>query len=256
MSRRPLIAGNWKMNGLKGSIAEAAALVEALKAGAAGTGDALQADVLLCPPFTLIGDVVRAGEGSALLVGGQTCHPEPSGAHTGEVSAEMIADLGAGWVIVGHSERREAGETDADVRARLLAGGRAGLSVIVCVGETLEERDAGEASVRVRAQITAALSPDPGLPPDRMVIAYEPVWAIGTGRTPSLDDIAEMHGAIRDEIADRLGSASAERTKILYGGSVKPENAQEILAVEGVDGALVGGASLKALTFIEILKSV
>jgi len=248
MARRQLIAGNWKMNGVTASLAEAGAVAKATPDRASG-----QPDVLLCPPFTLIAACVAARAGSDLLVGAQNCHAEPSGARTGEVSAEMIADAGAEWVIVGHSERREMGEGDADVRAKALAGLRAGLSVIVCVGETLEERDAGEALERVRKQIRGSL-PKFASGAGEVAIAYEPVWAIGTGRTPSVADIAEMHAGIRAEIAAFCGAPAAERSRILYGGSVKSSNAGEILGIEGVDGALVGGASLKAADFLEILK--
>jgi triosephosphate isomerase len=247
MSRRKLLAGNWKMNGLRGAVSEA----KAVAAGAAQAAPA--ADVLICPPFTLVHPVVEACAGSKVAVGGQNCHADASGACTGEVSAEMLADLGATWVIVGHSERRAMGESDADVRAKAKAGLRAKLNVIVCVGESLEERDAGQAAARVRSQVRASL-PQTGAGPE-VVVAYEPIWAIGTGRTASLADIAEMHDAIRAEIAAVQGAGTAEKTRILYGGSVKPSNSGEILRVDGVDGALVGGASLKAADFLEILKS-
>jgi triosephosphate isomerase len=250
MARRQLIAGNWKMNGLKASLAEADAV--AAQAGQAGGA---HADVLVCPPFTLLASCAERIGGSQVLLGAQDCHAEPSGAHTGEVSAEMIADAGAGWVIVGHSERRAMGEGDADVRAKALAGLRAGLSVIVCVGETLAERDAGKAIARTGAQVRGSLPPaPPGPGGSEAAVAYEPVWAIGTGRTPSSEEIAEMHAAIRAEITALWGGPAGERVRILYGGSVKPSNAREILAIEGVDGALVGGASLKAPEFLQILK--
>lgn len=260
MAQRALIAGNWKMNGLQAARKEAQALrsgVEAL--------DALAADVVICPPATLIADLVRDfTDAGPIEVGGQTCHAEATGACTGEISAEMIADAGARWVIVGHSERRAMGETDADVRAKALAGIRAGLKVIVCVGESLAERDAGEAKARVRSQMEGSI-PEPDAfdsaasDTANIAIAYEPIWAIGTGRTASLDDIADMHGAIRTAFASRFGAeAGAEAgagLRILYGGSVKPVNALEILSLEDVSGALVGGASLKASDFLEIIKS-
>ncbi len=246
MPRRRLIAGNWKMNGLRASLAEARAVAEAVRAGRAP-----QADVLICPPFTLIAACAEACAGSGVAVGAQNCHAEASGAFTGEISAEMIADAGASWVIAGHSERRAMGESDEDVRAKALAGARAGLSVIVCVGETLQERDAGAAVARTRAQVRGSLPREAA--GGELAVAYEPVWAIGTGRTPSLDDIAEMHAAIRAEIEAQSGPDAAGRTRVLYGGSVKPSNAAEILAVGDVDGALVGGASLKAADFLEIV---
>lgn len=244
-----LIAGNWKMNGLAAAVAEARALAEAGRAGK------WPADVLICPPFTLIHACVEACKGSPVAVGAQNCHAEPGGAFTGEVCAEMIGDLGASWVIVGHSERRAIGETDADVRAKALAGRRAGLSVIVCVGETLAERDAGKAVEVVRSQVRGSLPQAGGAGKGELAVAYEPVWAIGTGRTASVGDIAQMHAAIRAEASDLLGAVAAKSLRILYGGSVKPSNAAEILAVKGVDGALVGGASLKATDFLEIIKS-
>jgi triosephosphate isomerase len=247
MARRQLIAGNWKMHGLKAALSEAGTVAAAVRGGAGP-----KADVLVCPPFTLIASCVEECAGSAVLVGAQNCHAEASGAHTGEVSAEMIADAGGRWVIVGHSERRATGETDAAVLAKVLGGLRTGLSVIACVGETIAERDAGAAEARTRAQVRGSLPTEPD--PTEIAVAYEPVWAIGTGRTPSSADIEAMHQAIRHELAQMWGGAAAERARILYGGSVKPSNAEEILAIEGVDGALVGGASLKAADFLEILK--
>jgi triosephosphate isomerase (TIM) len=199
--------------------------------------------MLLCPPATLLAAVDAVLAGSGVALGGQDCHAAPSGAHTGDISAEMLADAGCGYVILGHSERRQHhGETDAIVRAKLSAALRAGLAPILCVGETLAEREAGRAIETVTSQLAGSLPES--MPPDRLVVAYEPVWAIGTGRSATADDIAAMHLAIRT----RLPAA----TRILYGGSVNPKNAAELLAVENVDGALVGGASLKAEDFLAI----
>jgi triosephosphate isomerase len=248
MPNRQLIAGNWKMNGLRAALGELEAVAEAV--GARDPG----ADVLICPPFTLLREAV-ATAGGGVMIGAQTCHGEDAGAFTGSISGPMIADAGAGWVIVGHSERREAGESDAMVSGAAAAGARAGLHVIVCVGESLERREAGEAATFVRGQIRASLPQglvEAGAP--EVVIAYEPIWAIGTGRNAEVSDIEEMHAAIRAEIAALSGAEAAARTRILYGGSVKPSNAAGILSAEGVDGALVGGASLKAADFIEIIK--
>jgi triosephosphate isomerase len=241
-SRRPLVAGNWKMNGLSAATAE----LDKVIAGSRG----LAADVMVCPPATLIARFAAAATGSAVVIGGQDCHAEPAGAFTGDLSAEMLRDAGARAVIVGHSERRSYHrETDADVRAKAVAARRAGLLAIACVGETRADRDAGRALEVVGAQLDGSL-PD-GATADNLVVAYEPVWAIGTGLTPTVGDIADMHRFIRARLAARLGAAG-EGVRILYGGSVKPSNAQEILRIGDVDGALVGGASLKAEEFLAI----
>ncbi|WP_087119080.1 triose-phosphate isomerase [Brevundimonas sp. SH203] len=242
-----MIVGNWKMHGLGGALDQARAIDEAAKAlnGACR--------VALCPPSTLIdrmATVLRDGEAA---VGGQDCHAKPSGAFTGSVSAEMLADAGATLVILGHSERRSAfGETDAEVAAKVEAAIAAGLEPIVCVGETLAQREAGEAIAVVSAQVEGSL-PD-SLSERPFAVAYEPVWAIGTGLTPTLEQIAEVHAAVRAAIVKRLGQG-ARTAPILYGGSVKPDNARDILATPEVGGALVGGASLKAADFIPIMKA-
>ncbi len=247
MARRMLIAGNWKMNGLQAARDEAGRLVEAL--GGRAPDDA---DVLICPPATLLADMARDLDGSGLLVGGQDCHAEARGAHTGDVSAEMAADAGASHVIVGHSERRaDHGETDEMVREKAAAALRAGLTPVICVGETLADRDAGRAEEIVSAQIRGST---PGsVDAAGLVIAYEPVWAIGTGRTASSADIAAMHAAARAALAAVKGADAGAAVRILYGGSVKPDNAAAILAIDGVDGALVGGASLAAADFHAII---
>lgn len=244
--RRPLIAGNWKMNGLRAAKTE-------LRAVAAGlTG--LKAETMICPPFTLIGAFAADVAGTELMIGGQDCHPAESGAHTGDISAEMLRDAGAVAVILGHSERRiDHQEGDAIVKAKVKAAWRAGLLPIVCVGETLVERDAGEACAVVTRQVRQSV-PE-GATASNLVVAYEPIWAIGTGRTPTTDDVAEVHGAIRHILAERFG-AEANGIRILYGGSVKPDNAAALLATADVDGALVGGASLKAADFLAIARSV
>jgi triosephosphate isomerase len=244
MTRRKLAAGNWKMNGLAVAGAELDALI------AAGAGAA--AEVLICPPATLIGGFAARARGSAVTIGGQDCHAAASGAHTGDISAEMIADAGGTHVIVGHSERRaDHGESDSQVCAKAAAAWRAGLTVIVCVGEVEAERDAGRALAVVGGQLAGSI-PD-GATAANLVVAYEPVWAIGTGRTPSLDDIAEMHDFMRARLVERFGSGIGEAVRLLYGGSVKPGNAREIFAVSNVDGGLVGGASLKAADFAAIV---
>jgi triosephosphate isomerase len=246
MSLNPLLAGNWKMNGLKASLAELAAIREKAAAGEAG-----QAEVLVCPPATLMGAAVVAA-GGALAIGGQDCHAEASGAHTGDISAEMLADLGATYVILGHSERRQNhGETNDDVRAKVKGAWRAGLTAIVCIGETQEERNGGQTLDVVGWQLTDSV-PD-GATAGNLVIAYEPVWAIGTGLTPTPEDVADVHRFIRDSLEGRF-AAEGTGIRILYGGSVKPSNAADLLSVPHVNGALVGGASLKAADFFEIAK--
>ena len=242
--RRPLVAGNWKMNGLKASAAELTKIVR-------GFGDlAPKTDVLVCPPATLIAAFAAAAAGSAVAIGGQDCHAEAAGAFTGDISAEMLADAGARAVIVGHSERRTYhDETDAQVCAKALAARRARLLAVVCVGETKDERVAGRALDVVGTQLDGSL-PD-GAAPENLVVAYEPVWAIGTGLTPTPADVGQVHGFIRARLTARFGPAG-QRMRILYGGSVKPSNAKELLGVADVDGALVGGASLKADDFLGI----
>ncbi len=243
MTRRKLAAGNWKMNGLAAAGAELDALIAATVGAAA--------EVLICPPATLIAGFAAKARGSAVAIGGQDCHPAPGGAHTGDLSAEMIADAGGTHVIVGHSERRaDHGESDTQVRAKAEAAWRAGLTAIVCVGETEAERDAGRALEIVGGQLGGSI-PD-GATPENLVVAYEPVWAIGTGRVPSLEDIAEMHDFMRARLVARFGPAIGEAVRLLYGGSVKPGNAGELFAVSNVDGGLVGGASLKAADFSAI----
>ncbi|HTF76015.1 MAG TPA: triose-phosphate isomerase [Bradyrhizobium sp.] len=242
---RPLIAGNWKMNGLKASSAE----FEAMLAGAPGV--AAKADLLVCPPATLIAAFAEKARGSrTIAIGAQDCHPKASGAHTGDLSAEMLADAGASAIIVGHSERRaDHGESDALVRQKTEAVWRAGLTAIICVGETRQQRDAGQALDICRGQLDLSL-PDQARA-DNLVVAYEPVWAIGTGLTPTVGDVQQIHKFIRDFLIARFNGEGA-RTRILYGGSVKPSNAAELMAVANVNGALVGGASLKAADFLAI----
>jgi triosephosphate isomerase len=242
---RPLIAGNWKMNGLKASLAE----FEAMLAGASKV--AAKADLLVCPPATLIAAFAEKSRGSkALAIGAQDCHPKASGAHTGDISAEMLGDAGASAIIVGHSERRaDHGESDALVRQKAEAAWRAGLTAIVCIGETQHQRDAGQTLDICGGQLKGSL-PD-GATAANLVVAYEPVWAIGTGLTPTVADVQQVHGFIRDFLTARFKDEGA-RIRILYGGSVKPSNAAELMAVANVNGALVGGASLKAADFLAI----
>ena len=246
MSRRKLAAGNWKMNGDRAALAEVRALVAAHPSP--------ECEVLICPPATLVAAMADATQGSAIRVGGQDCHPKAAGAHTGDVSAAMLADCGAGAVILGHSERRaDHGETDALVRAKATAAQAAGLVAIICLGETEAERDESRTLEVIGAQLAGSV-PD-GATAANTVIAYEPVWAIGTVRTPSLAQIAEVHGVLRDALSDRFGAEGAG-FRLLYGGSVKPSNAAEIFAVAEVDGALVGGASLKAGEFGAIIAAL
>jgi triosephosphate isomerase len=242
MARRPLVAGNWKMNGLGASAAQ----LDNMIAGAAKLP--AHVDVLVCPPFTLLAAFAARARGSRVAIGGQDCHAKAFGAHTGDISAEMLADAGARAVIVGHSERRsDHHETDAEIHAKALAAQRAGLLPVVCVGETRVERDAGKAHDVVGGQLTGSL---PESAAD-FVVAYEPVWAIGTGLTPTPKDVRDMHGFIRKQLAARFGDES-QTVRILYGGSVKASNAAELLAIDNVDGALVGGASLNAEEFLAI----
>jgi triosephosphate isomerase (TIM) len=242
---RPLIAGNWKMNGLKGSLGE----FEAMLAGAAGV--AAKADLLVCPPATLIASFAEKVRGvTAFAVGAQDCHSKVSGAHTGDISAEMLADAGATAVIVGHSERRaDHGESDVLVRQKAEAAWRAGLTAIVCIGETQHQRDGGQTLDICGGQLNLSL-PDHSRA-DNLVVAYEPIWAIGTGLTPTAKDVEQIHKFIRDLLMERFGGEGS-RMRILYGGSVKPSNAVELMAVANVNGALVGGASLKAADFLSI----
>jgi triosephosphate isomerase (TIM) len=242
---RPLIAGNWKMNGLRSSMAE----FEAMLAGASKV--AANADLLVCPPATLIAAFAAKLAGSkGLAIGGQDCHPKPSGAHTGDISAEMLADAGASAVIVGHSERRaDHGEDDSLVRKKAEAAWRAGLTAIVCIGETQSQRDAGQTLDICGGQLQGSL-PE-GARAANLVVAYEPVWAIGTGLTPTAKDVEQIHQFIRQTLSARFSQEGA-RIRILYGGSVKPSNARELMGVANVNGALIGGASLKATDFLAI----
>ncbi len=244
--RRKLAAGNWKMNGLGADLAEIDALAAAHPAPAC--------EILICPPATLVAAMAARAAGSAVAVGGQDCHAAVSGAHTGDVSAAMLADAGASHVIVGHSERRtDHGETDAVVRAKAESAVAAGLVAIVCVGETLGQREAGETLAVVGGQVAGSV-PD-GATGATVVVAYEPVWAIGTGKVPTLEQIGEVHDFIRAELVGRFG-AEGNGIRLLYGGSVKPSNADEIFGVSNVDGALVGGASLKASDFGGIIAAL
>ena len=241
-----LAAGNWKMNGSTAALAEVQALLAAHPAPAC--------DMLLCPPATLLAPMAALAAGSALAVGGQDCHPETAGAHTGDISAAMLADAGASYVILGHSERRaDHGETDALVRTKAEAAIAAGLIAIVCLGETEAQRDAGDTLAVIGAQLDGSVPATATAA--TLVIAYEPVWAIGTGRTPTLAQIAEVHAFLRVRLLARIG-AEARGVRLLYGGSVKPSNATEIFAVPDVDGALVGGASLKAADFGAIVAAL
>ena len=245
---RPLIAGNWKMNGLRSAMAE----FEAMVAGAAEI--AAKADLLVCPPATLIAAFADKARGSkSLAVGAQDCHPKASGAHTGDISAEMLADAGASAIIVGHSERRaDHGEGDVLVRQKAEAAWRAGLTAIVCIGETQHQRDAGQTLDICRGQLNGSL-PDNSMARN-LVVAYEPVWAIGTGLTPTSADVEQIHEFIRELLTARF-SGEGMKMRILYGGSVKPSNARELMAVANVNGALIGGASLKASDFLAIAGS-
>jgi triosephosphate isomerase len=243
---RHLIAGNWKMNGLAASLDEAAAIAEGARACEG------RVDVMLCPPATLIAQMRWRTSKTPVFIGGQDCHAKASGAHTGDISAEMLADAGASAVIVGHSERRtDHGETDAIVLAKAEAARRGGLMAIVCIGETEVERDRGETLAIVSRQLEGSV---PAGDPSHIVIAYEPVWAIGTGRTPAEADVSAVHAHIRADLQRRFGPAGGS-VRILYGGSMKPGNAAAILALPNVNGGLIGGASLKAADFLAIVRA-
>jgi triosephosphate isomerase (TIM) len=244
---RPLVAGNWKMNGLSGSLSELTALRARLDAAPIP-----EADAMVCPPATLLTRARDVLDGSAILLGAQDCSPHPSGAHTGDISAEMLADAGATAVIVGHSERRiDHGETDELVHAKALAAYRAGLTAIICIGETEAQYRDGNTLDVLRGQLEGSVPQ--GARAENTVVAYEPVWAIGTGLTPTPPEVAQVHGLIRSVLGQMLGDSEAGAIRLLYGGSVKPSNAAELLFVPDVNGALVGGASLKADDFCEIL---
>src|SRR5215475_6940253 len=244
VERRPLVAGNWKMNGPRKSSSELLKMLQ----------DSVriprEVELVICPPATLTANFAGLARGSRVRIGAQDCHPEPAGAYTGDISAEMLADGGAVMVIIGHSERRSYHkETDAQVRVKTLAAWRAGMTAIVCIGETRAERESGQALDVVGRQLGASL-PE-GARGENLIIAYEPVWAIGSGLTPTPKDVAEVHGLIRAILVERYRGAG-EAMRLLYGGSVKPSNARELLKVDNVDGALVGGASLKADEFLDI----
>jgi triosephosphate isomerase len=249
VSITPLIAGNWKMNGLTASLGEVHRLAELLT-----TGSAPRCTVAICPPATLLAGVSEIAAPSGIVTGGQDCHPAQSGAHTGDISATMLVDCGAQLVIVGHSERRaDHGESNETVHSKALAAFAAGLVPIICVGEIEAERREGRAEAVVAQQIAASV-PDEAQGID-VVVAYEPVWAIGTGLTPTIEDIGQMHGAIRAQLVQRFGD-SGHLIRLLYGGSIKPANARDILLVENVNGGLVGGASLLANDFYAIISAV
>ena len=244
---RPLVAGNWKMNGRRGALAEAKAVADAL----AARNTQIEADILICPPSTLVMVMAEILKDAPLKIGAQDCHSAGSGAHTGDVSAEMLADAGASAIIVGHSDRRaDHAETDALVRIKQEAVHRAGLTAIVCIGETNGQRQAGQTLNVVVRQLERSLSN--ATTAQNTIVAYEPVWAIGTGLTPTTGDVAEVHAAIRDRLIARFGD-DGRAIRILYGGSVKSQNAKELMAIANVDGALVGGASLKAADFLGII---
>ncbi len=245
---RKIAAGNWKMNGLKADLAE----IDSLAAAIADIES--RPEVLICPPFTLLPLMHERAAGTGIAVGGQDCHPEPSGAHTGDIAAEMLADAGASHVILGHSERRsDHAEDDALVAAKARAAWRAELVAIICVGESEAERDAGRTLEVIGRQLAGSVPQ--GARPENTVIAYEPVWAIGTGRTPTTAEIAEVHAFMRERLVAAHGAAAAD-IPLLYGGSVKPGNAAEIFAVADVDGGLVGGASLRAADFVPIVAAL
>ena len=247
---KPLVAGNWKMNGLKAAKKELAALAKAVTA--AKSKPKPKCDILICPPATILSLCAETVKSSSIRVGGQDCHAEASGAHTGDVSAEMIKDAGARACIVGHSERRtDHDESSPEVKLKAEGAHRAGLMAIVCIGETAGERKSGKTLKIIGQQLKASLPT--GADHKNTVIAYEPVWAIGTGLTPTPADIGKVHGYIRKRLKALLGEETGAKLRILYGGSVKPSNAKELMGIDNVNGALVGGASLKAKDFLGII---
>ena len=246
MARKMLIAGNWKMNGLT---ADGVALATEIKA--AVKSKKRTCEFLVCPPFTLLTSVKKALKGTRVALGAQDCHFNEKGAHTGDVSPLMLVDVGCSYVILGHSERRaDHGESNELVCKKAVAANKAGLKTVICIGETLEQRDNGQTISVCSDQVLGSV-PDTATANDT-VIAYEPVWAIGTGKTPTADDVEEVHAAVRKVLAKKLGKAQANKMRILYGGSVKPSNAKEFLSLPDVDGALIGGASLKSVDFMAI----
>ncbi|MDW3207605.1 MAG: triose-phosphate isomerase [Alphaproteobacteria bacterium] len=248
MSRTPLIAGNWKMNG---TLEGGGALAQAVADGGASAA----CELLICPPAQLLYPIGRALAGTNVQLGAQDCHAEEKGAHTGDISAVMLRDIGCSHVIVGHSERREDhGETDGTVRAKAEAAHAAGLVAVICVGETDSMRDAGKTNSFIVGQLDGSV-PE-GATAANTVIAYEPVWAIGTGRTPTPEEANEVHALIRSHLSDRLGAAECDKLRILYGGSMKPGNAADLLAQPDIDGGLIGGAALKADDFLAIAAAV
>jgi triosephosphate isomerase len=245
---RPLVAGNWKMNGFRSSLDELRSIADGFAGGLEAVTDAL-----ICPPATLLSLAAQMLAGTRVWAGAQDCHVRQSGAHTGDLSAEMLKDAGASHVIVGHSERRtDHAETDALVHDKAAAAWRAGLVAIICIGESRSERERGDTLDVLSRQVQGSVPA--GARPENTIIAYEPVWAIGTGLTPTLQDVAEAHAHIREKLTDRFGPGAA-RIRLLYGGSVKPGNAAELLGVGNVNGALVGGASLKASEFLAIAQA-
>jgi len=245
--RRKLAAGNWKMNGLSAALSE----VEALKAA----HPAALVDILICPPATLVSSAAQATPGSPIAIGGQDCHQNQNGAHTGDLSAQMFADCGATAVILGHSERREDHEESSEiVRAKARAAHAAGLVSVICMGESLAQREAANTLDIIAGQLSASIPDD--CTGENLVIAYEPIWAIGTGLVPSLDQIGEVHDFIRARLERRFGAGVGRSVRLLYGGSVKPDNAADIFRVSNVDGALVGGASLKQGDFTPIIRAL
>ncbi|MCX7324928.1 MAG: triose-phosphate isomerase [Hyphomicrobiales bacterium] len=247
---KPLVAGNWKMNGLRGSLETAVAIARGTNAGVRA-----RADVLICPPATVLHAMTCVLIGTGVATGGQDCHANTSGAFTGDISAPMLADAGAAFVLVGHSERRTLhGESSAAVKAKAEAALGAFLVPIICIGETLADREAGRTIAVVKKQLRGSL-PEMATGAG-VVVAYEPVWAIGTGKTPTAADVAEVHAEIRAELGRLMGKTEAAKVRVLYGGSVKPSNAAELMALPNVNGALVGGASLKAEDFLGIVRAM